>query len=82
MGKKPTGFARQKIKVLHEPWLPFDEWISKINYNDRLYWEGRTADIHRYYEQQVQAERHKAFEENAKKHNIPIPTRKKKPWED
>ena len=82
MGKKPTGFARQKIKILNEPWVPFDEWISKKNYNDRLHEEGREADIHRYHEQQAQAERHRAFEENAKKHNIPIPKKKKEPWED
>lgn len=33
-------------------------------------------------DQQKQQERHKAFVENAKKHNIPIPKKKKEPWED
>jgi len=33
-------------------------------------------------DQQKQQERHKAFVENAKKkHNIPIPKKKKEPWE-
>lgn len=27
MGKKPTGYARQKIIVQHKTWVPFDEWI-------------------------------------------------------
>lgn len=25
MGKKPTGYARQKIIVQHKTWVPFDE---------------------------------------------------------
>ena len=82
MRRKPTGFARQKIIVKHKEWLDFDEWLAQQWAADRRYSEATVHNINYSLDRQKQAERHKAFEENAKKHNIPIPKKKKEPWED
>ena len=82
MGKKPTGYARQKIIVQHKTWVPFDEWIYQRNEANYRYADAVRSNIGYALVQQKQQERHKAFVENAKKHNIPIPKKKKEPWED
>ena len=82
MGKKPTGYARQKIIVQHKTWVPFDEWIYQRNEANYRYADAVRSNIGYALDQQKQQERHKAFVENAKKHNIPIPKKKKEPWED
>ena len=82
MGKKPTGYARQKIIVQHKTWVPFDEWIYQRNEANYRYADAVRSNIGYALDQQKQQDRHKAFVENAKKkHNIPIPKKKKEPWE-
>lgn len=81
MGRKPTGFARQKIVVRHKEWLEFDEWIAQRREANKRYSELTTQNINYAIDQERKAVRHKAFVENAKKHGIPIP-KKKEPWEE
>lgn len=67
MGKKPTGYARQKIIVQHKTWVPFDEWIYQRNEANYRYVDAVRSNIGYALDQQKQQERHKAFVENAKK---------------
>ena len=67
MGKKPTGYARQKIIVQHKTWVPFDEWIYQRNEANYRYADAVRSNIGYALDQQKQQERHKAFVENAKK---------------
>lgn len=66
MGKKPTGYARQKIIVQHKTWVPFDEWIYQRNEANYRYADAVRSNIGYALDQQKQQERHKAFVENAK----------------
>ncbi len=77
MGRKPTGFARQKIISRHNEWLDFDEWIMKKYMADKRYSDAKIHNINYALEQEAQKERHKAFMENAKKHGIDISKKKK-----
>lgn len=79
MGRKPTGFARQKIVVKHKEWLDFYEWLAQQREADRRYSEATIHNINYAIDQQKLAERHKAFEENARRHGIPIPKKKEEP---
>ena len=62
------------------PWWEYREY-KEAKFNEL---QEEKASAHRQkLERDQKVERHKAFEENAKKHNIPIPRKKKKKsWED
>ena len=45
MGKKPTGYARQKIIVQHKTWVPFYEWIHQRNEANYRYADAVRSNI-------------------------------------
>ena len=64
-------------------WLDALVGISRVQAAKFNELQEEKASAHRQkVERDQKAARHKAFEENAKKHNIPIPKKKKVPWED
>ena len=87
--KHYTGTNTPQIKQLYPEWL-YPDWMPWWEYREyktakfnELQEEEEKASAHRQkLERDQQAERHRAFEENARKHNIPIPKKKKEPWED
>ncbi|MDY4233072.1 MAG: hypothetical protein SOX66_04665 [Gemmiger qucibialis] len=85
--KHYTGTNTPQIKQLYPEWL-YPDWMPWWEYREYKAakfneLQEEKASAHRQkLERDQQAERHRAFEENARKHNIPIPKKKKELWED
>lgn len=75
--KYPPSESRAASKHV----LVYPNWMSAQRYHE--YQESRASATRAAHDKLNQeADRHNAFEENARKHNIPIPKKKKEPWED
>lgn len=79
--KGPKRYPPPESRAASKHVLVYPNWMSAQRYHE--YQESRASAARAAHDKLNQeADRHNAFEENARKHNTPIPKKKKEPWED